>query len=213
MPEFSVLTQWINQHPKIGWFWVFPLIYIFIDVVRHRAINAESGSIFRGLLNYKQRQLEQMLTQPYLDEKVVKLVKLELRQRGLYRLTGLYNYRLQNLSVIISDRYGLKATYLKPWRNWLKECDGQINFSRKWHRFCWYFFLVSQIFNGGLLIAFIEFILPHATAEMRTPLMMIFMLAWWLPCLLITVVPTPGQTHEMESYLEKFNSEQITVEE
>ena len=213
MPEFSVLWQWINQYPKISLFWVFPLIYIFIDVVRNRAINAESGSILRGLLNYKKRQLEQMLKQPYLDEKVIKLVKVELRQRALYQLTGLYNYRLQNLSVLMSDRYGLRATYLKPWRNWLKEHDGKIKFSKKWHFFCWCFFLASQIFNAALLIAFIVFILPRASAEMRTPLMIIFLLVWWLPCLLITVVPTIGQTHEMESYIEKFNGEQITIEE
>jgi len=118
MPELSVIIQWMNQYPKTGWLLLF--IYIVLGVVRHRVINAESGSVFRGLLNLRKRRLEQMLTQPYLNKNAVSLAKRELRQRSLYRLTGLYNYRLQDLAVIMCDRYGLRAGYLKPWRNWLE---------------------------------------------------------------------------------------------
>ena len=91
MPELSVIIQWMNQYPKTGW--LLLCIYIALGVVRHRVINAESGSVFRGLLNLRKRRLEQMLTQPYLNKNAVRLAKRELRQRSLYRLTGLYNYR------------------------------------------------------------------------------------------------------------------------
>lgn len=90
MPELSVIIQWMNQYPKTGW--LLLSIYIALGVVRHRVINAESGSVFRGLLNLRKRRLEQMLTQPYLNKNAVRLAKRELRQRSLYRLTGLYNY-------------------------------------------------------------------------------------------------------------------------
>lgn len=66
MPELSVIIQWMNQYPKTGW--LLLCIYIALGVVRHRVINAESGSIFRGLLNLRKRRLEQMLTQPYLNK-------------------------------------------------------------------------------------------------------------------------------------------------
>lgn len=209
MPELSVIIQWMDQYPKIGW--LLLLVYIVLGVVRHRVINAESGSVFRGLLNFRKRRLEQMLTQPYLNEKDIKLAKLELRQRSLYRLTGLYNYRLQDLSVIMCDRYGLRVGYLKPWRNWLKERDGQIIFNRKWHFFRWRLFLVGQIANAALLVAFIVFIVSQASAEMIAPLMMLFVLVWWFPWLMVTSVPTPAWTREMDAYLEKFNGEQTRV--
>ncbi len=106
MPELSVIIQWMNQYPKTGW--LLLCIYIALGVVRHRVINAESGSVFRGLLNLRKRRLEQMLTQPYSNKNAVRLAKRELRQRSLYRLTGLYNYRLQDLAVIMCDRYGVR---------------------------------------------------------------------------------------------------------
>ena len=83
MPELSAIIQWMGQYPKTGW--LLLLVYVVLGVVRHRVINAESGSVFRGLLNFRKRQLEQMLAQPYLNEKDIRLVKLELRQRSLYR--------------------------------------------------------------------------------------------------------------------------------
>lgn len=209
MPELSVIIQWMNQYPKTGW--LLLCIYIALGVVRHRVINAESGSVFRGLLNLRKRRLEQMLTQPYLNKNAVRLAKRELRQRSLYRLTGLYNYRLQDLAVIMCDRYGLRAGYLKPWRNWLEERDGRIVFNRKWHCFRWRLFLVGQIVNTVLLILFIMYIISHSSAEMIAPLMLLFMLVWWFPWLMITSVPTPRWTREMEVYLEKFNAEQTMV--
>ena len=71
MPELSVIIQWMNQYPKTGW--LLLRIYIALGVVRHRVINAESGSVFRGLLNLRNRRLEQMLTQPYLNKNAVRL--------------------------------------------------------------------------------------------------------------------------------------------
>ena len=111
MPELSTIIEWMDQYPKIGW--LLLLVYIVLGVVRHRVINAES--VFRGLMNFRKRRLEQMLAQPYLNEKDIRLVKLELSQRSLYRLSGLYNYRLQDLSVIMCDRYGLSVVANKNW--------------------------------------------------------------------------------------------------
>ncbi|MFI8416591.1 hypothetical protein ACQKDS_09065 [Serratia sp. NPDC078593] len=209
MPELSAIIQWMDQYPKIGW--LLLLVYIVLGVVRHRVINAESGSVFRGLLNFRKRRLEQMLTQPYLNKNAVRLAKRELRQRSLYRLTGLYHYRLQDLAVILCDRYGLRAAYLKPWRNWLKERDGQIVFNRKGHSICWSLFLVGQIANTALLVAFIVYLIRHAPAEMIAPLLMLYMVVLWFPWLMMTSMPFPAWTREMEAYLEKFNSEQSVV--
>ncbi len=77
MPELSVIIEWMNQYPKTGW--ILLLIYIVLGVVRHRVINAESGSVFRGLLNLRKRRLEQMLEQPYLNKNAISLVRRELR--------------------------------------------------------------------------------------------------------------------------------------
>ena len=109
------------------------------------------------------------------------------------------------------DRYGLRAGYLKPWRNWLEERDGRIVFKRKWHFFRWRLFQAGQIANAVLLILFIMYIVSHSSAEMIAPLMLLFMLVWWFPWLMITSVPTPRWTREMEVYLEKFNAEQTMV--
>lgn len=151
-----------------------------------------------------------MLTQPYLNEKTIRLAKRELRHRSLYRLTGLNNYRLQDLAIALCDHYNLRAGYLRPWRYWLKEQNGQIVFSRKWHRFRWHIFLAMQIANTALLTVFIVYINLHASAEMIAPLMMLYLVVWWFPCLMATSVPFPAWTREMEAYLEKFNKEQIS---
>ncbi|MGC0972213.1 hypothetical protein WKH29_13125 [Pantoea agglomerans] len=206
MPELSVIIEWMNQYPKTGW--ILLLIYIVLGVVRHRVINAESGSVFRGLLNLRKRRLEKMLEQPYLNKNAISLVRRELRQRSLYQLTGLYNYRLQDLAIIFCDRYGLRAGYLKPWRNWLNEKEGQIVFKRKWHCFRWRIFLAVLIVNVILLVAFIMYIFSHASAEMIAPLIMFYVLLWLFPWLMVVSVPTPAWTREMEAYLKKFNAEQ-----
>ncbi|OSN03829.1 hypothetical protein [Lonsdalea iberica] len=206
MPELSVIIKWMNQYPKTGW--ILLLIYIVLGVVRHRVINAESGSVFRGLLNLRKRRLEKMLEQPYLNKNAISLVRRELRQRSLYQLTGLYNYRLQDLAIIFCDRYGLRAGYLKPWRNWLNEKEGQIVFKRKWHCFRWRIFLAVLIVNVILLVAFIMYIFSHASAEMIAPLIMFYVLLWLFPWLMVVSVPTPAWTREMEAYLKKFNAEQ-----
>lgn len=206
MPELSVIIEWMNQYPKTGW--ILLLIYILLGVVRHRVINAESGSVFRGLLNLRKRRLERMLEQPYLNKNAISLVRRELRQRSLYQLTGLYNYRLQDLAIIFCDRYGLRAGYLKPWRNWLNEQEGQIVFKRKWHCFRWRIFLLVLFVNVILLVAFIMYIFSHASAEMIAPLIMFYVLLWLFPWLMVASVPTPAWTREMEAYLKKFNAEQ-----
>lgn len=205
MPDLSGIIQWIEQYPRIGW--VLLLIYILLGVVRHRLINAEPGA-FRGLLSFRRRRLEQMLKQPYLNKKVTRLIKRELRQRSLYRLTGLYNYRLQDLAVMLCDRYSLRAGYLKPWRNWLSEENGLIIFSRKWHRFRWRLFVTVQLINLILLVVTIGFVVSHASVTMKAPLVFLYFVGWWLPWLIITAVPVPAWTQEMEAYVEKFNAEQ-----
>ena len=206
MPELTMIIQWMEKYPKTGW--LLLIVYIVLGVVRHRIINAESGSVFRGLLNLKRRRLEQMLKQPYMDKNAVSLVRRELRQRSLYQLTGLYNYRLQVLAIVFCDRYGLRAGYLKPWRNWLNEQEGQIVFKRKWHCFRWRIFLLVLIVNVILLVAFIMYIFSHASAEMIAPLIMFYVLLWLFPWLMVASVPTPAWTREMEAYLKKFNAEQ-----
>ncbi|WP_337036031.1 hypothetical protein [Pantoea agglomerans] len=206
MPELTMIIQWMEKYPKTGW--LLLIVYIVLGVVRHRLINAESGSVFRGLLNLKRRRLEQMLKQPYMDKNAVSLVRRELRQRSLYQLTGLYNYRLQDLAIVFCDRYGLRAGYLKPWRNWLNEQEGQIVFKRKWHCFRWRIFLLVLIVNVILLVAFIMYIFSHASAEMIAPLIMFYVLLWLFPWLMVASVPTPAWTREMEAYLKKFNAEQ-----
>ena len=50
MPELSVIIQWMNQYPKTGGYCCVSMLH---SVVRHRVINAESGSVFRGLLNLR----------------------------------------------------------------------------------------------------------------------------------------------------------------
>lgn len=205
MPELTMIIQWMEKYPKTGW--LLLIVYIVLGVVRHRLINAESGSVFRGLLNLKRRRLEQMLKQPYMDKNAVSLVRRELRQRSLYQLTGLYNYRLQDLAIVFCDRYGLRAAYLKPWRNWLNEKEGQIAFKRKWYCFRWRIFLAVLIVNVVLLAAFIMYIFSHASAKMIAPLIMLYVLVWFFPWLMVSSVPTPAWTREMEAYLEKFNDE------
>lgn len=207
MPDLSGIIQWIEQYPRTGW--LLLLLYILLGVLRHRLINAEPGA-FRGLFNFRRRQLEQMLKQPYLNKKAARLIKRELRQRSLYRLTGLYNYRLQDLAVMLCDSYNLRAGYLKPWRNWLSEKNGLIIFSRKWHRFRWRLFVTVQLINLILLVVTIGLVVSHEPATLRAPLIFIYLIAWWIPWLVITAVPFPAWTQEMEAYVENFNAEQGT---
>ncbi|WP_312184135.1 hypothetical protein [Pantoea sp. CTOTU46764] len=112
------------------------------------------------------------------------------------------------MAIIFCDRYGLRAGYLKPWRNWLNEQEGQIVFKRKWHYFRWRIFLAVLIVNVILLVAFIMYIFSHASAEMIAPLIMFYVLLWLFPWLMVASVPTPAWTREMEAYLRKFNAEQ-----
>lgn len=208
MPELSEISKWFEQYPRMGWLLLF--IYIVFDTVRHRINNAEPG-VFRSLLTFRKRQFEHMIKQPYLNKKAIRLAKCELRQRSLYKLTGLFNYRLQDLAVVLCDRYGLRAGYLKPWRDWLKEENGKIVFSKKWYKFRWRLFLIIQVINALMAMIVIVIIYKYSSLELIAPLFAVFVVAWWFPLLMISAVPHPKFTREMEAYLLRFNDEQTSA--
>lgn len=57
-----------------------------------------------------------MLTLDYLKDGADTLIEREFRQRSLWKLTRLFNHRLQDLSVEFAVHWNMRANYLSLWR-------------------------------------------------------------------------------------------------
>jgi hypothetical protein len=207
MPQFFALMEWIGQNGWAAWFLL--LIYMTVGVIREWLIKAGAAGTLNGVINLRKRRYEKMLTLQYLSAEARNLAKRELSQRSLYQLTGIYNYRLQNLAVLLCDRFDLRARYLAPWRSWLDERDGQLVFNAKWYRrawraFAWVCLPVTSMLMLGLSILFAT----RYDMEMLAPFMLLNIVIWWFPLLMITLVPTPSMTQKMQARLQQFNDEQ-----
>jgi len=204
MPDLSVIIQWMGQYPLAGWGLL--LLYIVAGIVRHRIINAESGSVFRGLLNFRRRRLEQMLTQPFLEKNEVMLARHELRQRSLYQLTGLFDNRLQPLAVKICHQNGLRAGYFRHWRGWLKEQQGRIIFDRPMYAFFYCLSLTAMLVITVMLVA-LSLIFYRQHGEDHLAIFIVSSgLLWWGPLLVLMALPSPKMTNEMEAFIASFNA-------
>ncbi|QZY97852.1 hypothetical protein [Pantoea dispersa] len=156
MPDLNVIMQWMERYPRTGWGVL--LLYLVAGVVRRRMINAEPGSVFRGLLNFRQRRLERMLNQAYLKKKDLRLVRRELRQRSLYQLTGIFEQRLQDLAVALCEGNDRRAGCLRHLRGWLKAHQGNIIFDRLIYAFHYCLSVTGTVLMTAVLFSMCRFL-------------------------------------------------------
>lgn len=207
MSDFNnEIAEWLLQHGWTGWSILLGLIAF--GVVYSWLVKAEPVNIIRGMLNFKRRRLEDMLMQQFTDPKVHELVRLELNQHTLYKLTGLRDHRLQKEGVLFLSRFNLRARYLVPWCNWLTEKDGRIKFNNKRYRFAWRFFLWVLLPVPTLLLIFITIAFIEKYGLTYAPVfMMLNITLWWFPLLYVSTIPNPARTEEMENRIRDYNNE------
>lgn len=206
MPDLNVIMQWMERYPRTGWGLL--LLYLVAGVVRRRMINAEPGSVFRGLLNFRQRRLERMLNQAYLKKKDLRLVRRELRQRSLYQLTGIFEHRLQDMAVALCEGNDRRAGYLRHWRGWLKAHQGNIIFDRRIYAFHYCLSVTGTVLMTAVLFSMCQVFTEHQGFEGLYVFLMINIALWWFPLLLLITVPSPKMTDEMEALVARFNREE-----
>jgi len=170
-------------------------------------IRADTADIARSVMNSEKRRLEYMLMQEYLARQTRTLIERELRPRNLWKLTRLFNLRLQDLAVLFAERYNVRASYLSLWRTWLSEREGIIYFNRIWYRICLCLSGLNAFISITLLIA-AGIIIFHGLSTGRAMLLMLLMTGFiWLPWLILTVIPLPGMTRRMKRQLADLNSQ------
>jgi len=107
------------------------LALIVVSIICAWLIRVEPASLIRGLFNRNIRRLEKLLASRYLSGFTRKRALLEFNQLSNIRLSGLIEPRLANAAVQFTLCYGLRSQYLKPWRSWLSEHEGRIEFDRR----------------------------------------------------------------------------------
>lgn len=187
------------------------VIVMICSVIYVWLIKADPVRAMRGMLNIRKERLETLRKQDFLSEEARALAELELRQRSLYQLTGIFYHRLQEPAVQLITRYKLRARYLAQWRRWLDEKDGQIVFERKPWRRAWRFFFCFTLVNTMMVFLATGFFAFHFGFEFAAPLLFALTAFWWLPWLLFTSVPPPAMTEALEARLREFNCGQPDV--
>lgn len=211
----AILTQafaWFTKNGAPGWLILLAILFgMCVLVVHSWLVRADPAGIARSVINSEKRRLEHMLTQKYLTRETRTLIERELRQRSLWKLTRLFNHRLQDLAVLFAERYNVRASYLSLWRTWLSEREGKIHFNRTWYRVSLWMSGLNAFISTTLLIA-AGIIIFHGLSTGRAMLLMLLMTGFiWLPWLMLTLVPLPGMTRRMEGQLAAFNSQPPTA--
>ena len=199
--------EWFTKNGTPGWLILPAILFGMVVLVVHSwLVRADPAGIARSMINSEKRRLEHMLTQDYLTRETQTLIYRELRQRSLWKLTRLFNHRLQDLAVLFAAHFNVRASYLSLWRTWLSEREGKIHFSRTWYRICLWLSGLNALASTTLLIA-AGIIIFHGLSTGRAMLLMLLMTGLiWMPWLMLTLVPLPGMTRKMEEELAIFNN-------
>ncbi|EJL93138.1 hypothetical protein [Pantoea sp. GM01] len=182
------------------------LILPAVLVVHAWLVRADPAGIARSLINSEKRRLDHMLTLDYLKDGADTLFKRELRQRSLWKLTRLFNHRLQDLAVEFALHWNVRANYLSLWRTWLSERDGKIHFSHTWYeRFLWMSWL-NILVSTGLMVAILVLLFKALIAWKAMVIAFMLVNFIWLPWMIFTMVPFRSATREMFDRVEAFNA-------
>ncbi|MDF7662770.1 hypothetical protein PUG81_27765 [Erwiniaceae bacterium L1_54_6] len=198
-------ANWLMQYKGSGWFILAG--FVAVQVVYAWLKNASPTEIIMRMMHARRNRLLAMLEESFLSKEAKALAEQELRQRSLYQLTGLYNYRVQGLAVGLITRFGLHTRYLTPWRSWLSESDGLITFNRKSYRFAWWFFICGTFPLSLLIIALITFSVAHQFGYPSAALALVLSVVLIFYWLIFAFVPGPSETRKMEARLKEFNEQ------
>jgi len=200
------MLQWLKDNGLSGL--MILMLFTGLVVLYHWLKRAEPISLIRSWINRENQRLETMLTLDYLPAITHARIRLELRQRAHIQLTGLSDPRLAEAAVIFTTRNRLRGRYLRPWRSWLRESSGHIEFDAKLYRDNWLvfsciFFPLSVLVLGLITWAIA---LRYGTAVVF-PAFLFNGIIWWLPGIYFLAVPFPPVTRTMAARLEKYNSQ------
>ncbi|MCL6746881.1 hypothetical protein [Kosakonia sp. R1.Fl] len=210
MPEINNgLVEWLWIHGWAGWSILLGLMVI--GILHSWFVKTEPASIVRGVLNFRKHRLESMLKETFTNPKVHGIVTQELNQKNLYKLTGLVDHRLQDAAIIFLSRFNLRARYLAPWRYWLTEKDGGIRFDKKWYRLARKLFVWVNLPFSTMFLIFLVYQFGHSFDQKYiAPFLLFNIVVWWFPWLMLSSVPKPSSTNELEMRLIIFNHEKDT---
>lgn len=176
-------------------------------VVHAWLVKASLVEIARGLIHARRRRLENTLTQDYITKEARTLINRELRQQTLWKLTRLFEHRLQELGVLFAERFNQRASYLSSWRTWLTEQNGQIHFKRTFYKVCLGLFCFSFVVSTSLLVTVLVVIFQGMLAWKAMVITFMLVCFIWMPWIFLTYVPFPFMTRKLVAQLQEFNQQ------
>ncbi|WP_058974181.1 hypothetical protein [Type-D symbiont of Plautia stali] len=204
------LGNWLMQYKGSAWFVLFG--WVAVQIIYGWLVRASPAGAIGSVMNARRNRLRALLEQPFVSEEARALAERELRQKSLHQLTGLLQWRLQDLAVAFITRNGERARYLAPWRSWLGERDGQITFNRKWYRRAWWCFVLMTLPISLMMLALMTLMTAQQFGyEYTGPILLANTVVWWFPWLFFTRVPVPPVTRILESRLAAFNAERAGI--
>jgi len=182
------------------------LVLKVVSIICAWLIRVEPASLIRGLFNRNIRRLEKFLASGYVLGITRKRALLELNQLDNINLTGLTEPRLANAAVQLTLCYGLRSKYLKPWRSWLSEHEGRIEFDRRKYQIASFFVFWINLPCSTIFLALLTYFTTINAGLKMLPLIILSNVIFlWFPWVALWRIPPPSLTKKMHSYLQQFN--------
>ncbi|OWY74496.1 hypothetical protein [Pantoea sp. AMG 501] len=196
----------LSEAIRHGWRLQTLSVLILLALVYKWLARANPAVFFRSLFRFRKYSLERMKSLDYLaqDERVC--IDQELRMINNLALTGLSTPGLQKAAVKFASYCGVRGKYLKNWRRYLTEKEGEILFDRVFYernRKIW----IRIIVPACLMLLIINvWLLTLLYGKQNFMGILLLNLDCWIVPLYLTSPAPIKLTNEMETYLRDFNA-------
>lgn len=137
-----------------------PVFYVWL-------VRANPVSAMRGLMTVRKRRLERIRTEDFLTPEARALAERDLSQKNLQQLTGMFDHRLQRVGVLLYFSNVLHPRYLRPCRAWLTVRHREIEFSKRWYRAAWYYYILVNLPFSTVIMGMIAWVCAGIKGAVR----------------------------------------------
>jgi len=196
----------LGEAIRHGWRLQTLSVLILLALVYKWLVRANPAALLKSLFSFRKYRLERMKSLDYLaqDERVC--IDQELRMINNLSLTGLSTPGLQKAAVKFASYCGVRGKYLKNWRRYLTEKEGEILFDRVFYernRKIW----IRIIVPACLMLLIINvWLLTLLYGKQNFMGILLLNLDCWIVPLYLTSPAPIKLTNEMETYLRDFNA-------
>lgn len=196
----------LGEAIRHGWRLQTLSVLILLALVYKWLARANPAALLKSLFSFRKYRLERMKSLDYLaqDERVC--IDQELRTINNLALTGLNTPGLQKAAVKFASYCGVRGNYLKNWRRYLTEKEGEILFKRAFYernQRIWKRIILPACLM--ILIISVWYLTLLYGKHNFVGILLLNLDCWIVPLYLTS--PTPIKlTNEMEAYLRDFNT-------